>query len=165
MPAYCEDTDLCLRLLSEGHRVVYCHKAEIVHHLSVSTNKQSVTKRLQLVSRNQQKLAKKWATLLEDMNRVRPIAFYLPQYHPTAENDYYWGKGFTEWTNVTKARPAYGNHYQPHLPDDLGFYDLRVKQTMESQAALARRYGIAGFCVYYYNFGRRRALDGPFEAM
>ncbi len=165
MPAYCEDTDLCLRLLSKGYRVVYCHKAEIVHHLSVSTNKQSVTRRLQLVARNQQKLARKWAALLEDMSKVRPIAFYLPQYHPTPENDYYWGKGFTEWTNVTKACPAYVDHYQPHLPADLGFYDLRVKQTMEAQAALARRYGIAGFCVYYYNFGPTRALDGPFEAM
>jgi lipopolysaccharide biosynthesis protein len=96
---------------------------------------------------------------------VRPIAFYLPQYHPTVENDFYWGQGFTEWTNVAKASPAYVGHYQPHLPADLGFYDLRIKQTMERQASLAKRYGISGFCVYYYNFGRRRALDQPFEAM
>jgi lipopolysaccharide biosynthesis protein len=66
---------------------------------------------------------------------------------------------------VTKAAPAYVGHYQPHLPADLGFYDLRVKQTMERQASLARRYGISGFCVYYYNFGDHRALDQPFEAM
>jgi O-antigen biosynthesis protein len=165
MPAYCEDTDLCLRLLAKGRRVVYCPKAEIVHHLSVSTNKQSVISRLQLVARNQQKLAHKWSTLLEDINRVRTIAFYLPQFHVTEENDFYWGKGFTEWTNVAKSTPAYVDHYQPHLPADLGFYDLRVTQTIERQTALARRYGIAGFCVYYFNFGPRRALDKAFEAV
>jgi GT2 family glycosyltransferase len=165
IPAYCEDTDLCLRLLSNGRRVVYCPKAEIVHHLSVSTNKQSASRRLQLVVRNQQKLARKWSTLLEDLNRVRTIAFYLPQFHPTEANDFYWGKGFTEWSNVAKSRPAYVSHYQPHLPADLGFYDLRVSETIERQTALARRYGIAGFCVYYYNFGRHRALDKAFEAI
>ena len=99
------------------------------------------------------------------MNKVRPIAFYLPQYHPTVENDFYWGQGFTEWTNVTKGSPAYVGHYQPQLPADLGFYDLRVKETVERQASLARRYGISGFCIYYYNFGRRRALDQAFEAI
>jgi lipopolysaccharide biosynthesis protein len=164
-PAYCEDVDLCLRLRSMGHRIIYCFEAEVVHHLSVSTSKHSLTRRLQLVARNQQKLSEKWSDVLEDMNKVRAIAFYLPQYHPTAENDFYWGQGFTEWTNVTRAAPAYVGHYQPHLPADLGFYDLRVKQTMERQASLARRYGLSGFCVYYYNFGGRRALDQPFEAM
>ena len=165
VPAYCEDTDLCLRFLSKGRRILYCPDAEIVHHLSVSTNRQSVIKRMQLVTRNQQKLTEKWTGLLEDMNRVRVIAFYLPQFHPTDENDYNWGKGFTEWTNVAKAKPAFAGHYQPHLPADLGFYDLRIKQTIESQAALARRYGVTGFCVYYYNFGGRRALDKAFEAI
>ena len=164
-PAYCEDADLCLRLQSQGHRVLYCPEAEVVHHLSVSTNKHSATKRLQLVTRNQQRLGKKWAVLLERMNKVRTLAFYLPQYHPTAENDFYWGRGFTEWTNVTRASPAYVDHYQPHLPADLGFYDLRVKETMDRQAALARRYGISGFCIYYYNFGPRRVLDQAFEAL
>jgi lipopolysaccharide biosynthesis protein len=133
--------------------------------LSVSTNKQSVSKRLQLVARNQQRLQQKWTTLLENMNKARVICFYLPQFHPTPENDYNWGKGFTEWTNVTRARPGYLNHYQPHLPADLGFYDLRVKQTIERQVALARRYGISGFCVYYYNFGDQRALDQVLETV
>lgn len=165
VPAYCEDADLCLRLLAKGRRVVYCPKAAIVHHLSVSTNKQSVTKRLQLVARNQHKLTHKWTDLLEQLNRVRVIAFYLPQFHPTRENDFTWGKGFTEWANVARAKPAYVGHYQPHLPADLGFYDLRVRQTVAQQTALARRYGVTGFCVYYYNFGGRRALDKAFEAI
>jgi GT2 family glycosyltransferase len=164
-PAYCEDADLCLRLIANGRRIRYCPEAVVVHHLSVSTNKQSVTKRLQLVARNQQKLQQKWTTLLENMNKARVICFYLPQFHPTPENDYNWGKGFTEWTNVTRARPGYLNHYQPHLPADLGFYDLRVKQTIERQVALARRYGMSGFCVYYYNFGDQRALDQVLEAV
>src|SRR3984957_15305043 len=154
-PAYCEDADLCLRLKSKGDRIIYCCEAEVIHHLSVSTNKQSAIKRLQLVVRNQQKLSEKWSDLLEKMNRVRPIAFYLPQYHPTAANDFHWGQGFTEWSNVAKATPAYEGHYQPHLPADLGFYDLRIKKTVERQGSLARRYGISGFCVYYYNSGRR----------
>ena len=163
-PAYCEDVDLCLRLVSGGWRIVYCHTAKVVHHLSVSMNRQSAMRRMQTVARNQQKLMKKWDELLERVNKVRIIAFYLPQYHPTPENNYYWGPGFTEWTNVSKARPAYRGHYQPHLPTDLGFYDLRVKEIFGHQASLAQRYGISAFCVYYYNFGDRRALDQAFEA-
>ncbi len=96
--------------------------------------------------------------------KPRIIALYLPQYHPFPENDEWWGRGFTEWTNVARAQSLFPKHYQPHIPADLGFYDLRIPEVREEQAQLAHKAGIEAFCYYEYWFGNgKQLMQRPFE--
>ena len=98
------------------------------------------------------------------MKKARVIAYYLPQFHPIPENDAIWGKGFTEWRSVAKAKPLFRGHYQPRIPADLGFYDLRLPEVRDQQAAMAQDAGIEGFCYWHYWFGNgKMLLQRPFE--
>lgn len=98
------------------------------------------------------------------LKNKRIIAIHLPQFYPFPENDEWWGKGFTEWRNVAKAKPRFRGHYQPHIPADLGFYDLRLKECRMEQEKLAKEYGIYGFCYYHYWFNGHLIMEKPVEA-
>ncbi|RZL43083.1 MAG: glycosyl hydrolase, partial [Pedobacter sp.] len=99
------------------------------------------------------------------MDNVKPIAFYLPQYHAIKENNEWWGEGFTEWTNVKKANPKFKNHYQPHIPINNNYYDLSDNNVLEEQAKIAQRYGVYGFCFYHYWFNGELLLETPLNNM
>ena len=160
-PAYCEDLDLCLDIHQKGYRIRYIANAQVVHHLSMTMSDHG--KKIRTIRLNQEKILGKWGNMLARENEVKVISFYLPQFHPIPENNLWWGTGFTEWTNVSKALPSYDGHYQPHLPADLGFYDLRLIDVYQQQLRLIQRYGLGGICLYYYNFGGKPFLGKPLE--
>lgn len=162
-PAYAEDLDFCARVVREGKKVLYAPEARIMHHLSISSNELSSSFKYYQSAVNKKKFMQKHGTFYQKHSKIKSIAFYLPQFHEIKQNDYWWGKNYTEWTAAANAKPQFKKHYQPHVPADLGFYNLTDPRSFENQATLAKRYGLHGFCFYYYNFGDFELMEQALE--
>ena len=162
-PAYVEDVDFCTGAVKRGKKILYVSDALIMHHLSISSQSLSNSYKIYHSAKNKKRFIQKHSGFYKKHSEIKPIAFYLPQFHTIPQNDYWWGKNFTEWRAASDAKPQFKGHYQPHIPADLGFYDLMNRDTFTEQAKLAKRYGIEGFCFYYYNFGEFELLEGALE--
>ncbi len=185
---YGEENDLCFRALDAGFTCGFTTRTYIFHAKSKSFNherrlklskvgfeklieKHSIDRLKQAVGEMKQHPALERARqhvrarLKEDKRTLKPVCFYLPQFHPFDINDKAWGEGFTEWRNVVKAEPRHDGHFQPRLPGKLGYYDLRLPETLRAQAELAARAGVFGFAVYYYRFGAERVMGRPTDVI